>query len=319
MTIETLTSWSVDRRTLADTQRQMLQRWLRQHHDLSGTLLLNTCERVECYAHGPAPRAPRGVQVRWRRGSDAVGHVFRVAAGLDSRLVGETQIVGQMRRAIADAPSHTEALARLFRAAMRAGARTRSASGLDRHITSYARLAVRKATTSGDTVGVLGTGSLSRDVLRVLHRSRQHRVLLFGRHAARTEDIALEFGAEACPLPDIQRFAHRLHAAIVCYSAPQPLDLRTQRRGTGVIIDLGEPRNILLHDDDTTVLSLTDLSQARAPRADVIAVAEEITAQRATAYMHHATRSLRHQSHLVRGIGPLAAMTPTPLPAGVSA
>ncbi|MEO1129023.1 MAG: hypothetical protein AAFX05_04850, partial [Planctomycetota bacterium] len=80
----------------------------------------------------------------------------------------------------------------------------------------------------------------------------------------------------------------------------------------------GEPRNTVLHNGNAHVLSLADLSQDRAPRAEVITAAEEITAHRAAAYVHHASRSARHRMHLARGIDHLAALTST-VPSGASA
>lgn len=87
--------------------------------------LLETCHRVEVYGFGRCPTQPR---MRQLEGEPAVRHLFRVAAGLDSAVVGETEILGQVRDALARARERgaDERVARLFESAIAVGRATRS-------------------------------------------------------------------------------------------------------------------------------------------------------------------------------------------------
>ena len=87
---------------------------------------LNTCERHELYTFARSIDAPAvGTDVMELKGKTAAIHLLRVAAGLDSRIMGEPHVLGQVRRAFADAELQRTSgtmLAALFRSALRAGA-----------------------------------------------------------------------------------------------------------------------------------------------------------------------------------------------------
>src|ERR1035438_3841611 len=127
------------------------------------TIVLSTCNRVEIYAAAPDAEAARSTIVQLLasllghsyekvrpclyilEGQDVVRHLMRVAAGLDSIVLGETQILGQVTRAFTEATASGTAdpfLCRLFTSAIRAGKRAHSETGISRFPTSVSHVAV---------------------------------------------------------------------------------------------------------------------------------------------------------------------------------
>jgi glutamyl-tRNA reductase len=122
-------------------------------------VMLATCHRVEVYGFGPSP-APAGM--RLLEGEAAVRHLFRVAAGMESAVVGESEILGQVRQTLADARLRgiDERVARLFESAIAAGRAARSEpvrrqSGLAERAVEWLGL---RAPLAGAPVLVVGTG-----------------------------------------------------------------------------------------------------------------------------------------------------------------
>ena len=123
--------------------------------------LLTTCHRVELYGFGPAPARP---DMRRLEGEAAARHLFRVAAGLESAVVGETEILGQVRDALGAVRLRgtDERVARLFESAIAAGraGRARPLPGRD----SLARRAIEwlsaRAALTGRPVLVVGSGAM---------------------------------------------------------------------------------------------------------------------------------------------------------------
>lgn len=141
----------------------------------TGLVMLSTCNRVEVYAEG-TPGDAEAVRSAWAArvgvdpsqlhvtaGSDAVRHLVRVAAGLESAVLGEDQILGQVRRARAEAMRHrtlSPLLAEAFREALAAGRRVRTRTALAQGVASTASAAVALASR---TLG----GLAGRDVVVV--------------------------------------------------------------------------------------------------------------------------------------------------------
>lgn len=153
----------LERFTMGRDARRKLALDLIEGHNLSEVVVLSTCNRTEVYgyverfhpAYGDIRAAlarytdqsvealGSGVYVYW--GDEAVGHTFRVAAGLDSAVVGETEIVGQLRAAWAEAQDESVCgtnLNLLMRQALEVGKRARSETTISAHTASVAGAAV---------------------------------------------------------------------------------------------------------------------------------------------------------------------------------
>jgi glutamyl-tRNA reductase len=197
---------------------------LRQH--CSHGVILSTCNRVEVYAlvghHDSGRRALLRFLCDYHRCSpaeiepycyvltqaQAVGHLFRVAAGLDSMMLGETQILGQVRAAYAVAQEHGApgaVLARLFRQALEVGKRAHRETRICQSAVSLSAAAVELARTRlGDlrrhTALLVGAGETSRLAAHTLQAYGAGRVLVINRTYERARALAAAVGGEALPL-----------------------------------------------------------------------------------------------------------------------
>jgi glutamyl-tRNA reductase len=236
-------------------------------------LLLSTCNRFELYWSGSHEYEPwlrelaaaRGVALTQELvrfdGWAAVRHVFEVAAGLDSQVLGETEILGQVRRAY-DAARAAGATNRemdaIFSAALASGRRVRRETMLGRHPASVSAAAVEVAAAQWPSgigsraVTVLGAGEAAEGVLRALHVHGASRVALVNRSADRARVLAGAWGATAHgweALPELLRTADLLFVAT---AASRPVLTAAQlaaasaRRSSEplVALDLSVPRNI---------------------------------------------------------------------------
>ncbi|MGH7526751.1 MAG: glutamyl-tRNA reductase [Gemmatimonadales bacterium] len=250
-----------------------LAAWLdREYRAGRSALLLSTCNRCELYWCGDhdfelwfrefaAARGglPEGTLTRFD-GADAVRHLFTVAAGLDSQILGETEILGQVRRAFdfaRAAGTTTRAMDSVFSAALYAGRRIRRETLLGRHPASVSSAAVdlagsRLGGLNGGPVVVLGAGEAAEGVLRALHERGATRVILVNRHLERAKALASAWGAQACPweslgsmLADADLFLVATAAAFPVISAAG-LAEATAARGERelIVMDLAVPRNV---------------------------------------------------------------------------
>jgi glutamyl-tRNA reductase len=236
-------------------------------------LLLFTCNRCELYWSGPDDREPwfrqlasaRGLEldgelIRWD-GAEAVRHLFTVSAGLDSQILGETEILGQVRRAYdaaRAAGTTTREMDAIFSAALAAGRRVRRETLLGRHPASVSSAAVDLAATEwGDGFGdrpvvVLGAGEAAESVLRALHLHGATRVALVNRSVERARVLAAAWGAGPHSWTELPELMAGADLLVVATSASRPvvrtaqleaaLAARPERR-LGVM-DLGVPRNV---------------------------------------------------------------------------
>jgi glutamyl-tRNA reductase len=186
----------------------------------AGAAVLSTCNRTEVYLATPAPVGdPRpvvallsetkgeppieGVPFVSLSGADAARHLFRVAAGIESMVVGESEILGQVRGAFTAATAagtHTPALSRLFHTAIRVGRRVRAQTAIGHHTVSVSSTAVALArSTLGDLAGkvvlVVGAGEAGQLTAGHIAGTGIARMLVTSRSAERTNALAADLGA----------------------------------------------------------------------------------------------------------------------------
>ena len=241
-------------------------------------VVLSTCNRVEVYGVAEVPAEVRAAVFRAlgaHRGvpmgaiepllytkteTEAVQHLFRVTASLDSMLVGEPQITGQVKDAFALAQScgtvgsvlHA-ALAAAFNAAKKA----RTETGIGRHAVSLSFAAVEMARKifgelTGKSVLFLGAGEMGE--LAARHMSEQGALPLYvaNRTLARAEALARELGGTPVPFERFGRLLAEVDIVIATTAAPEPIvrepEARAALAGRGTrplfLIDLGVPRNV---------------------------------------------------------------------------
>lgn len=241
-------------------------------------LLVSTCNRVEVYAavpDGDLAGAARLVEwvarerglapeeaalLRVRVGTEALRHLFRVAAGLDSMVLGETEVLGQLKRAYESARlegTTGPVLNRAFQRAFAAGKEVRSRTGIQRGHTSVASVAVALADRifhglAGREVLVLGAGEAGEATARALVARGASSVLVANRSFERARQLASELGGKACRFDGWEAAFPGVDVVIGTTSAPHFVlgVARLERliacrpRRPLLLVDLAVPRDI---------------------------------------------------------------------------
>jgi glutamyl-tRNA reductase len=194
------------------------------------------------------------------RGDEAVRHLFSVTAGLDSMIVGEAEVQGQVKRAYERAlvEGATGPISnRLFRDALAAGKRVRTETGVSRSRVSVSSVAVELAAEMlGDLskrrVLVIGAGENGELTARALRERGVHTVFVANRHYDRAIGLAQRFGGEAVRFDDLPAQLARSDIVVSCTSSPhqifgrEELEVVLEERGRRplVLIDIAVPRDI---------------------------------------------------------------------------
>jgi glutamyl-tRNA reductase len=248
---------------------------------------LATCNRIEIYAevdrfHGSVEDVSRmlceladedpddvvpHLYVHYDDG--AVAHLFQVASGLDSMVVGEGQILGQTREALRlgqESGTLGPALNTLFQQALRVGKRVHAETGIDRAAPSLVSVALDRAIShvgplDGKRVVVVGAGAMAGLAVATVRRLGVADVVVASRTHARAERLAQQYDGRAVRLPDVQDEIAAADVLVSCTGSTGvvlPLSLvaaaRTSPRGPLAVIDLALP-----HDVDPAAGELPDV------------------------------------------------------------
>ena len=207
---------------------------LRKLPEVHEAALLSTCNRTEIYAVAADGQALAawldeqaeglGAYLYQHRDADAVRHLFRVATGLDSMVLGEPQILGQVKEAWALAREHGALggrLDRLFQQTFAVAKRARTDTRIGANPVSVASTAVRLAQDSfahlpDSTVLLVGAGETIELAARHLAKGGVRRLLVANRTLAHAQDLATRHGGYALPLTELDR---HLAEADVVFSA----------------------------------------------------------------------------------------------------
>ncbi|MFA6028256.1 MAG: glutamyl-tRNA reductase [Elusimicrobiota bacterium] len=255
---------------------------------LRETVVLSTCSRVEVYGLGADAGAAGRVREWFRarvgekiasmlyekRGDEAVAHLFRVAAGLDSWIVGETEILAQVKTAYQSAfalKATGPVLNRVFQTALSAGKAVRAGTGIQNGIHSIGGAAallvsrIFKGGTDGETL-VFGAGQAAEAVVRHLSAKEFKRVSVANRTLEKAEALAAELGGTAVCFDEGFRLLERVEAVVFSVSTPEPLldaerlaPLLAKRERPLFIVDLGLPRNVHARCSELPGVYLYDL------------------------------------------------------------
>ena len=262
-----------------------------------GRVVLSTCHRVEVYE--AVDQVESSSDMRTLVGREAAAHLFRVAAGLDSAIAGEPQILRQVRAAYEAAAGDLDPmLTRLFERALHVGREIRRETRLGDVRRSVGSLAVDDALRTLDdpasaTVLVIGAGEMGKLAVRALAR-RIAGVLVANRDRARAEIAAVTSGAVALGLEDVPEALARADAVISAADTRgtlltrELLSARLRERPL-VIVDIAVPRSVAEDARELAGLryrSVDDLADesANVPASD-IAIAAERCSREAVAFM----------------------------------
>jgi glutamyl-tRNA reductase len=267
---------------------------LRTTGPVGEAVVLATCNRVEIYADTdgfhvgvdavsdllsrlsgvPLDELSRHLYVHWE--TQAVLHLFTVAAGLDSMVVGESQILGQLRRAYATARGDDTAgrvLHELFQRALRAGKRAHAETGIDEAGRSLVTVALEQAASAiGDVNGcaalLVGAGSMAALSGATLRRLGAEQIVVANRTLDRAQRLATALDGRAVALEALDEAIGRADIVVSCTGATGlVLDASTVERGLKLrdgrpiaLLDLALPRDIDESVRDLPGVTLVDLA-----------------------------------------------------------
>ena len=279
---------------------------LRDRSNLSEAVILSTCLRTEVYAvverfHDGVDELREFLAVMGdttvealsdyltiRFDDDVAEHVFTVASGLDSAVLGESEVLGQVRRAWEKAQRERASgpvLGALFRHAVETGKRVRSETAIARGITSLSHGAVALAAKhapgglTGSRVLVVGAGEMGDGVVQALAGHRPASVVVANRTAKRAETViaglpdGLAAGARAVPLTDLGPELDDADVVFTSVSTVRPIVERSMLEATLarrtadtplLVVDLGVPRNVEPSSSDLDGVTLLDMDALRA-------------------------------------------------------
>ncbi len=267
---------------------------VRRHADLIRELVvLSTCNRTEFY--GFAKSRAEGDQLlresmdrikgvthlnngkhtySWV-GRETVRHLFRVASGMDSLMVGESQVLGQVKEAFEVADRNHAAgalLTRLFNSAVHVGKRSRSETEIGKGTVSVAHAAVEMAKKVLDRLDrypvlVLGAGSTGALVARHFAEEKPKLLTVVNRTHERAKTLAEELGGRARPWGEMDRALEEANVIVTATGAREPIIdarrmarvLKKSDRGPKVIVDISNPRNVHPNVGELDRLFLYDL------------------------------------------------------------
>jgi glutamyl-tRNA reductase len=262
------------------------------YDDIAEAVVLSTCNRTEIYVHAErfhgavadirnhlceyAFLAPEELSDHLYTFHDAaaVAHLFSVASGLDSAVLGETEILGQVRSAWDVAASERAAgptLHLLFRHALEVGKRVRNETGISRSTASVSSAAVALAGErldglTGRRVLVLGAGEVGEGMVTALVGAGATDVMVANRTRERAEALAAKFGGRAVALSDLPTLLPQVDVLLTSTGASEALldtgALETVDRL--LIVDVAVPRDVDPAAGDLPGITLLDMDDLRA-------------------------------------------------------
>lgn len=281
-------------------------------------VILSTCNRLEVWAVGTtterlrdfaggmteAPELFQDSTVSYAfEGDAAVNHMFRVAAGLESMVLGETQILGQVKDSLAAAETAGAVgtvLRRIVEAAIKAGRRAQTETALHRGATSVASAAVELVRhifrdLREKVALIVGAGETGSLVARHLIQAGVEKRVVTSRTEEHARALAAEIGGTVAPWAAVEEAVGEADIVVGCAASPDRVvgrdDLRRvlkrRRRGTLVLVDIGVPRNfdpaidelpdVFLHDmDDLDRLVRSNLEKREREVPAVLRILDEV-------------------------------------------
>jgi len=285
-----------------------------QSEEVGEAVVVSTCNRVELCVTTPQLESARHRLLRFfagdehstyvHTGRDAAAHVLRVASSIDSMVVGEPQILGQMKDAYRTAVEQGACgpvLSRLFQRAFSTAKRVKNETAIAQRPVSVARVAVELARQTFErfddkTALLIGAGEMIELALVALQREGLDHVRIANRTVANADALAARFGATSHGLDELHDLLVDADVVLTSTGGEGPLidaaaveqALRRRRRRPLFFIDIGVPRNVapevdqldnvFLYDvDDLQMVSDRNAEERRreARRAEAIVLEEE--------------------------------------------
>ncbi|MDX8409398.1 MAG: glutamyl-tRNA reductase [Mariprofundales bacterium] len=297
------------------------------HEPIREAALLSTCNRVEMTLVTHNPELAIAIAHEWfsskagveleeitphlyaHTTQDAVLHLFRVASGLDSLVLGEPQILGQVKASYeyalaAETAGHI--LHRLYQSTFSAAKRARSETSIGRQSVNISSCAVELAKRifgdlNNKTVMLLGAGEMAELAARHLYANDCKNILVANRTLGRAESLAAEFSGHAMTMESLPDFLDAADVIISSTSAsnyvlmPEMIDKALDKRGGDpmLLLDIAVPRDIdprIDRIDGVYLFDVDDLQQVadgnRSQREQESMVALELLKEESAQFLH---------------------------------
>ena len=262
------------------------------HSDIREVVILSTCNRTEVYAVAERFHSAHADILEFlcatsglsadeiaphlysQYDDEAVVHLFEVTAGIDSAVLGETEIVGQVRDAWDFAMKQgtsRSTLNLLFRYALESGKRARTETGISRSTASVAHAAVEMSeeilgTLRGKRVLVVGAGEMGQGVAGALSRAGAESITVLNRTTARAEVLAAKIGARIADFSNLESELGTVDVVVTCTGAGEIIidhDLMKRVRQSDttpvLLVDIALPRDIAASVTELPGVTLRDL------------------------------------------------------------
>lgn len=302
---------------LAEALRDLTRAW-----KVKEAAILSTCNRTEVYFHGGEPQAVAGwlghahdlpesalaPHLYTLPNDKAVSHAFRVASGLDSMVLGEPQILGQMKQAVRTAESAGSlglVLNRLFQRTFAVAKDVRTQTDIGSASISMAAAAVKLAerifpALSDQRVLFIGAGEMIE--LAAMHFSarKPRSMTVANRSLERGKELAERFGADAITLHEMPDRLPQFDIIVTCTASTLPIlgkgllerVVRQRKHAPIFIVDLAVPRDVEPESselDDVFLYSIDDLSSIVKDnlqiRRDSVVQAEAMIAEQTDSFL----------------------------------
>ncbi len=288
------------------------------------SVLLSTCNRFELYLVTSTPdqaRAEARAYLKEKLGDhfdqgnhiyefsqgEAVAHLFRVASGLDSMVVGENEILAQVKQAYTaahQAGATGKLLNVLFQRSLFVGKQVRTETGLSQGGASVASVAATLAqrifgSLSNNPAMILGAGDMAELTARHLLSQKVESLFVANRTYERAVELAKQFGGKAMTFEEGLRYLTNVDIVICSTAAPHPVitpelvqDIMAAREGRLLFfIDIAVPRDVhpdVHHIDNVYVYNIDDLqgivNETQEKRSGAVARAGDVVSAKATEF-----------------------------------
>lgn len=301
--------------------------------------ILSTCNRTEMYCSGGLEHMPQtldwlaqagGVEAHALReysyshqDEHAARHAFRVASGLNSMVLGEPQILGQMKdavRAASDAGALGTTLNQLFQRSFSVAKEVRSATEIGAHSISMAAAAVRLAGQLFENLGstrvlFVGAGEMIELCATHFAAKKPLAMVISNRTRARGEQLAAQYGAQVMALSELPDRLHEFDIVVSCTASTLPIiglgaverALKKRKRRPMFLVDLAVPRDIEMEVkslNDAYLYTVDDLAHVvkagQEQRHAAVAQAESIIDGGVKAFSHWMEQ--RHTVPLIKQV-----------------
>jgi len=298
---------------------------LKQSNHIKEIVIINTCHRIEIYAVVTDITQGQSIiyefllknkNVSQQDINDyfysyfnkfAVNHLFKVASGLDSMVLGEDEILGQVKRAWQQAQNYcatNSILNALFKFAITAGKRVRTETeikGKSFSIGGLAKDMVKKICTVKKehcNIALIGSGEIGQNTAKYMVKDQIKKFYIISRSIERAKKLAGKFSAIPLQLKDFYNLLPQLDVIIVCTSAPYYLiklediqKISIKRKHPLLLLDLSVPRNIdpqIATINNVNLYNIDDLQaviEKKEEQIRIIAQAEIIIREEITKFL----------------------------------